>query len=137
MRIAIKALILVSFFYTIVEAAESETKNPAVLYPERYIKITEWSFYSARGVGIIHHVTIENTSDIAYKNIKVRVHYYSESYSNTGTQVGGETGVLPVLIPPHTKRTYLEGGTVLGAGSSNFYAGDIEVLEAIPVINES
>jgi hypothetical protein len=106
-----------------------------VLHPEQYIKITDWSFYVAwNGGAIIHHVTIENTSDIAYKNIKVRVSYYSQSYSNAGTEIGGEMGILPVTLSPHSKKTYLKGGAVLGLGSNGMYAGDIEVLGAVPLI---
>lgn len=130
MRIAIKALILLGFFCTIVRADEPGAINPPILHPEWYIKITDWSFYVAwGGEAIIHHVTIENASDVAYKNIIVRVRYYSRTY---GTQVGGETGILHVLVPPHSKNTYLKAGTVLGSGSNLFRAGGIEVLGATP-----
>jgi len=109
---------------------EQETKNLTMAqYPERYIKIIDRSIYVAwNGATIIHHVVIENTGDIAYKNIKVRVSYYSDS----GTMISGQTGVLPVTIPPHSKKTYLEGGIVLGMGSSGMHAGNIEVLGAVP-----
>jgi hypothetical protein len=135
MRIVIKSLILLSLFCSAGKADELETKNPIIVHPEWDIKITDWSFYVASRVAIIHHVTIENTSDIAYKNIKVRVSYYSTSSSNYGTQVAQETGILPVILPPHSKKTYLKGGTVLGAGSMSWYAGNIEVLEAVPIID--
>ncbi len=135
MRITIKALILLSLFCTVGKADEVETKNSMIIHPEWYIKIIDSSFYVASRVAIIHHVTIENTSDIAYKNIKVRVNYYSTSSSNYGTQVAQETGVLPVTLPPHSKETYLKGGAVLGAGSMSWYAGNIEVLEAVPIID--
>jgi len=46
---------------------------------------------------------------------------------------GGEAGILPVLVSPRSKKTYLRGGTVLGAGSNLFHAGGIEVLGAIPL----
>ncbi len=45
----------------------------------------------------------------------------------------GETGILPVLAPPRSKKTYLRGGTVLGAGSNLFRTGGIEVLGAVPL----
>jgi hypothetical protein len=114
---------------------ETQTPNTITMaqHPERYIKITDWSFYATRGVGIIHHVTIENTSDIAYKDIEVRVYYYSTSYSNFGTGISNETGVLKVVLPPNSKKTYLKGGAVFGAGSSLFQVGNIEVLGATPV----
>lgn len=131
MRIGIRALTLLSFFCAIGRAEELEARNLALLYPEPYIKITDWSFYIAwGGETIIHHVTIENTSDIAYKDIMVRVRYYSWTY---GTQVSGETGILPMLVPPRSKKTYLKGGAVLGAGSNLFRAGGIEVLGAVPL----
>ena len=132
--ITIKALILLSLFYTIGQADNAVTNESMILHPEQYIKITDWSFFVPFGkVAIIHHVTIENNSDIAYKDIKVRVSYYSGSYSNYGTKIGGETGILPITVPPHSKKTYLEGGSVLGSGSSLIYAGNIEVLGAIPL----
>ncbi len=133
MRTAIKALIFFSLFCITVNAEEAKTENFQISHPEWYIKITGFNVYSARGVGIIHHVTIENTSDIAYKNVKVRVRYNSTSYTNQGTEVATESGVLPLTLPPHSKKTYLEGGAVLGASSSGFDAGSIEVLSAIPV----
>jgi hypothetical protein len=106
-----------------------------ILHPEWYIKVLDWSVYSAwGGVAIIHHVTIENTSDIAYKDIAVRVLYYSYSYSDTGTLISQEVGVLPITLPPHSKNTYLKGGATLGASSMGTYAGYIEVLRAIPII---
>lgn len=60
----------------------------------------------------------------------VRVRYYSWTY---GTQVSGEMGILPMLVPPRSKKTYLKGGAVLGAGSNLFRAGGIEVLGAVPL----
>lgn len=133
MRLAMKILILVNLLFMLGNAEEAKTENSMIQHPEWYIKISDFNVYSARGVGIIHHVTIENTSDITYQNIKVRVRYKSSSYSNHGTVVATETGVLPVTLPPHSKKTYLEGGAVFGATSSGFYAGSIEVLGAIPL----
>ncbi|HLE25005.1 MAG TPA: hypothetical protein VI935_05075 [Thermodesulfobacteriota bacterium] len=132
--IAISGLILFTLFNLAGLSEETETPNTITMaqHPEWYIKITDWSFYATRGVGIIHHVTIENTSDIAYKNVEVRVHYYSTSTSNYGTEIGNETGVLNVVLAPHSKKTYLEGGAVFGAGSSLFNADNIEVLGALP-----
>ncbi len=135
-RIGIKALIILILIYGVGKAQEAGTKNPMILHPEQYIKVTDWSFYVASRVAIIHHVTIENTGDIPYKDIEVRVRYYSTSYSNYGTQVGGETGILHVTLPPHTKKTYLEGGAVLGSGSPLFYAGNLEVLGAVPIMDK-
>ena len=116
-------------------AEETQTQNTITMaqHPEQYIKITDWSFYATRGVGIIHHVTIENTSDIAYKDVEVRVYYYSTSYPNFETGISNEIGVLKVVLPPNSKKTYLNGGAVFGAGSSLFKVGNIEVLGATPV----
>ncbi|MGE5444093.1 MAG: hypothetical protein ACM3SR_05740 [Ignavibacteriales bacterium] len=135
-RIIIKALIMLILLYRIGKAEEAGTKNLMILHPEQYIKVTDWSFYVASRVAIIHHVTIENTGDVPYKDVEVRVLYYSMSYSNYGTQVSGETGILHVTLPPHTKKTYLEGGAVLGSGSTLFYADNLEVLGAVPLTDE-
>src|SRR3989304_350435 len=107
--IAIIGLMLFTLFNLSGLSEEKEIPTSMVQHPEWYIKITDWSFYATRGVAIIHHVTIENTSEIA-----------------------NETGVLNVVLPPHSKKTYLEGGAVLGAGSSLFNADNIEVLGALP-----
>lgn len=133
-RIVITVLILLSLFCVTVKAEEAEIKDSMILHPEWYIKITDWSFYTPFRTAIIHHVTIENTSDIAYKDVKVLVRYYSTSPSIYGTSVGGEIGVLPVTLPPYSRETYLEKGHVLGSGSSLFYADNIEVLGATPVL---
>jgi hypothetical protein len=128
--------LLVLFILSNLNGLSEETQTPNTTmaqYPERYIKITDWSFYATRGVGIIHHITIENTSDIGYKDVEVRVYYYSTSYSNFGTGISNETEVLKVVLPPNSKKTYLKGGAVLGAGSSLFNVGNIEVLRATPV----
>ncbi|MER3447773.1 MAG: hypothetical protein C4291_13480 [Candidatus Dadabacteria bacterium] len=132
-HIGIKALIILILLYGTGKAEEARMKDSMILHPEQYIKITNWSFYVASRVAIIHHVTIENRSDIGYKDIEVRVRYYSTSYSNYRTPVGGETGILHITLPPHTKKTYIQGGAVLGSGSSLFYADNIEVLGAIPL----
>ena len=130
--IVISLLMLFTLFNLSGLSEEKEITTTMVQHPEWYIKITDWSFYAARGVAIIHHVTIENTSDIAYKDVEVKIHYYSTSASNYGTEIGNETGVLKVVLPPHSKKTYLEGGAVFGAGSSLFNADNIEVLGALP-----
>src|ERR1700757_543735 len=118
MRIVIRALILLGLFYTLGKAEEVEIKDPIIAHPEQYIKIIDWSVYGTwSAVGIIHHVTIENTSDIAYKNIKVRVYYTSTSTAQQAIIISQETGILPITLPPHSKNTYLKGGTTLGAES--------------------
>ena len=134
MRIVIRALILLGLFYTLGKAEEVEIKDPIIAHPEQYIKITDWSVYGTwSAVGIIHHVTIENTSNIAYKNIKVRVYYTSTSTSQESIIISQETGILPVTLPPHSKNTYLKGGTTLGAGSQFMNPSRVEVIGATPV----
>jgi len=135
-KTAISILILLSLLYQPIKAEEGETLEFMIQHPEQYLKITNWSFYTAFRTAIIHHVTIGNTSDITYKNIKVRIRYYSTSPSNYGTQVGQEIGILPVTLPPHSKQIYLKGGAVFGAGSSLFYADNLEVLRATAILDE-
>jgi hypothetical protein len=85
----------------------------------------------------VYHVTIENTNEMAYKDIKVKVRYYSGSYSSAGTtEIGESMCILHVTLPPHSKRTYLEKGVALQQGSAcGLYLGaaDMKILGAIPV----
>lgn len=117
-------------------SAKSSSYNRQMLdHPEWYIKITDWTIYSTwSAVAIIHHVTIENTSDMPYKDVMVRVRYYQTSAPGAGTQIAQETGVLPVTLPPHSKDTYLRNGSTLGAASMFMYPKEIEVLGAVPIL---
>jgi len=136
-RIPIIVLIIITLFPINGKTQELRIQDPMILHPEWYIKVLDWSLYSVwSGVAIIHHVTIENTSDIAYKDIKVRVLYYSNSITDNGKQISQETGILPVVVPPHSKNTYLKGGSTLGASSMGMYAGYLEVLGAVPLIEQ-
>lgn len=103
-----------------------------VLHPEWYIKITDWSFYTAARVAILSSVTIENTSDVTYKDIRVKLIYTSYSQPAAGI-IATSTGTLPVTLPPKSKNTYLKGGLTMGAGNQNYDLSDIQVLSATPV----
>lgn len=133
-RIGVVTLILLAFFSVSGKPEEVQTTKPIIQRPERYIKITDWYVYGTWGaVAIIHHVTVENTSDIAYKDVKVRVYYTSNSASQERTVISQETGILPITLPPHSKKTYLRGGTTLGVASQFMNPSRIEVLSATPV----
>lgn len=104
---------------------------------EPVIKITGSSFFVALGGIAIHSFNIENKDDTAYKDIKVRVRYFS----NARTEVGSKTLVLPIVIPPNRSRSYTNKGELIqdtsnGAyGSAGAYSAKIEFLGAIPVID--
>lgn len=133
-HIWIITLTLTAFFSVSGKSEEVQTTNPVIQRPEQYIKITDWYVYGTwSAVAIIHHVTIENTSDIAYKDIKVRVFYTSTSTSQQGIVISQETGVLPITLPPHSKGTYLQEGTTLGVASQFMNPSRIQVLAATPV----
>jgi len=103
-----------------------------VLHPEWYIKITDWSFYTAARVAILSSVTIENTADVTYKDVRVNLIYTLYSQPAAGI-IATSTGMLPVTLPPKSKMTYLKGGQTMGAGNQNYKLSDIEVLSATPV----
>ncbi|MEQ9618313.1 MAG: hypothetical protein RIG61_03960 [Deltaproteobacteria bacterium] len=132
---------LIAFLAVSMAAAifpQSEAK--AELNESPGIKITDWSFYAAWGMSTMHNVTIENTSDVAYKEIKVRVSYYLSYYP---TQPSTAVLVLPVNLPPRSKDTYLEGGLASlivnpgGMFGMHLSSGEIEVLEAVPETAET
>ncbi len=103
-----------------------------VLHPEWYIKITDWSFYTAARVAILSSVTIENTADVPYRDIRVNLIYTSYSQPAAGI-IATSTGMLPVTLPPKSKNTYLKGGLTVGAGNQNYDLGDIQVISATPI----
>ncbi|MFI5322676.1 MAG: hypothetical protein ACHQ6U_03905 [Thermodesulfobacteriota bacterium] len=104
-------------------------------HPEWYLNIPDWSVYATwSAVAIIHGVTIENTSDIPYKDIKVRVTYTSNTSGGAGNVISQEVGVLPITVPPRSKDTYLKAGYPLGAGSQFMNPLAIQVLDATPVL---
>ncbi|HSE83337.1 MAG TPA: response regulator [Thermodesulfobacteriota bacterium] len=101
------------------------------------IRIIDWSFYTPwSGVAVIHHILIENTSDMNYNNIKVRVHYYTSSDDNR-TRRGEITATLPILVPPHSKKVYLKEGLALrgdfNINGMNVKNQSIEIVEAAPL----
>jgi hypothetical protein len=127
MRIVIWPYLFYCFYPLIVRSAELLKKNPMIRRrPEWYIEIFDWSFYVAwGGVAMIYNITIQNTSEISYENIKVKVPYYSTTGSNSGVQIGQETGSLPVILKPNSKKTYLKNGTALRLGSANLGTGSM------------
>jgi hypothetical protein len=132
--VKLKPLLVVLTIVSVVRADNQEKLKPMVDHPERYINISDWSFYATFGVGIIKSVTIENTSDITYKNVSIRLRYYSTSSRYYGRQISEGVGVLPVTVPPRSKRTYLKDGITFGQTPGQIYAGGLEVLGAIPVV---
>ncbi len=136
-HIATKFFILLVLFSTIAKAQELETPNSMILHPEWYIKVTDWSYYAASRVAMISHVRIENTADISYKNIKIKLNFYSTSYGNAGEQVSSTIGVLPITIPPHSKKTYLKGGMPIGMGVMSYRTKYVQVLGAVPIVKDS
>jgi hypothetical protein len=137
-RIILTLFLLQFLFLTQASIADEPdySANTMAAHPEWYIKVTDWSVYATwSAVAIIHHVTIENNSDIEYKDVKVRVSYSSESTGGAGQIVSQEVGVLPVTLPPRSKNTYLPSGHTLGAASTFMNPVDLQVLTATPVLN--
>jgi len=105
-------------------------------HPEWYLKISDWSVYATwSAVAIIQGVTIENTSGITYKDVKVRVTFTSNTAGGAGGVISQEEGVLPITVPAGSKDTYLRAGYPLGAGSQFMNPLAIQVLGATPVID--
>ncbi|MBI2487696.1 MAG: response regulator [Deltaproteobacteria bacterium] len=101
------------------------------------IKITDWSLYVAWGMPTLHNVTIENTSNTSYSDIKIKVlYYYSYSTDSAKLETGEVEGTLPVTVPAYSKKTYLQKGITLKQGSaSSMFAGakEINIIGATPI----
>jgi hypothetical protein len=114
------------------DASKFSYDSNQVLHPEWYIKISDWSYYTAARVAILSSVTIENTADVPYKDIRVKLIYTSYSNPNAGI-IATSTGVLPITLPPKSKNTYLKSGQTMGAGNQNYNVSDIQVISATPI----
>ena len=131
----ITILILLVAFAGFGKADEQVKLDYIHVHPESDLKITNWSMYSSwGGVGIINNVTIENSSDIAYKNPKVQVCYTAPAIGAIGI-IAQETGVLQITIPPNSKQTYLKGGATFGSKSQSMMPHSIRILKVTPVID--
>lgn len=140
--IGIKLMIAFLLFLGAASYAEEEPQpdkpnytSNQVLHPEWYIKVTDWSFFSVARVGMLSSVVIENTADIAYKDIDVRLLIYTNSPPAPGQTITTNIGVLPITLPPKSKKKYLKGGIPIGGGNQNYRVSDIQVLSATPIIN--
>jgi hypothetical protein len=134
-RIILTLCLLAIPFMSAPSYSQNYNDNTMAAHPEWYIKVTDWNVYATwSAVAIIHHVTIENNSDIEYKDVKVRVYYTSMSSGGAGSIVSQEVGVLPVTLAPRSKQTYLASGHTLGAASMFMNAVDLQVLTATPIL---
>lgn len=130
-----KFLAIFAFFFlispSILKAYESDSNEIKYMkkHPASFIKIHDYNVYATwSSVAILNNVIIENTGDIAYENIKVRICY--SSLSRPGNVISQEVGIIPVTIPPKSKNTYLNAGIPFGGGSQAMNAVDIQVLGA-------
>lgn len=134
--VALTALLLVSAFCYTERSAHSEDafdyNSNQVLHPEWFIKVTDWSFYTAARVAMLSSVTIENTSDVTYKDVRVKLLYTSYPAPVAGI-IATNTTTLPVTLPPKSKATYLKGGMTVGAGEQSYKLSEIVVISATAV----
>lgn len=129
------------FSFSLLSYAEdtTEAENPAsynsnqITHPEWFLKITDWSYFAPARVAMLSSVKIENTADIAYKDIKVRLLFNSSSGPAVGQTIATTQGVLPVTVPPKSADTYLKGGITMGAGRQGYRVSDIQILSATPI----
>lgn len=125
------SLFLALFIPSFLTADSADNKKIKYMesHPKSYIKIHDYSVYATWGsVAILHNVTIENTSDIAFENIKIRICY--SSLNRPGNVISQEVGIIPVTVPPHSNNKYLRAGIPFGGGSQAMNAVDIQVLGA-------
>jgi hypothetical protein len=133
-RTATKIFILLFLCSPLANAQGIDPTMSMKQHPERYIKVTDWSYFVAMRVAMISNVTIENTADIAYKDITIMLNYYSTSYGSVGQQVSSTIAVLPITIPPRSKGTYIKGGMPIGLGAQSYQTKYVQVLGAVPVL---
>jgi hypothetical protein len=119
----------------LIDAEEVKPTKSTIVHPEWYLKVVDFSYSIAVRVAIFSDFKIENTADIAYKDIKVKAWYYSTFPGSVGQIVTSTGGSLPVTGPPNSNNTYLKNGITMGAGSINYRVKYVEVIGATPVVD--
>ncbi len=115
------------------DPSKFEYESNQVLHPEWFIKVVDWSFFTAARVTMLSSVVIENTADVAYKDIKIRLLYTTYAGIAVGQTIATDTKVLPVKVPPNSTDKYLKGGITIGAGNQDYRVSEIQVLSATPI----
>ncbi len=117
MRLSIFTALALALFCWVALGVGLEGEARGEPNPVRDIKVIDWNFFvSWGGVAVIHHVTLENTSDFTYTDVLVKVKYYSRSAPSAGVMIASTSGVLKITVPPRSKKTYLKIGATLGMG---------------------
>lgn len=124
--IILPSLILFSFTNLIASNNIKDMKEN----PDRYIQVHDWGFYAVARVAILHHLTLKNESSLTYRDVKIRVNYYSTNPTNYGNKISQQEAVLKIIVPPKSKKTYLESGLPIGAGSHHMMAKNLEIISA-------
>lgn len=132
---AILFLMIFTLSSSFIEAEGVKPTKSMIVHPEWYLKVVDFSYFIAARVAIFSNFKIENTADIAYKDIKVKAYYYSTFPGSVGQIVSSTSGYLPVTVPPNSNSTYLKNGITMGAGSINYRVKYVEVLGATPLVD--
>ena len=116
----------------VLSADKSNNTKAMIDYPRLFIQIEDYSWYGTWGaVPIISHITIKNSSDFSYKDIKIQIFYYSTNVPKR--IISQQIGTLKIILPPHSNDTYLKSGVPFGAGSQFMTPAYIKVLDATVV----
>ncbi|MGB7293358.1 MAG: hypothetical protein WBD99_14380 [Thermodesulfobacteriota bacterium] len=67
-----------------IEAEEVKPTKSMIVHLEWCLKVVDFSYFSAARVAIFSNFKIENSADIAYKDIKVKDYYYSTFPGSVG-----------------------------------------------------
>lgn len=132
-------IVLLGFSISSHAQEPTPSPNPAsynsneITHPEWFLKVTDWSYFAPARVAMLSSVKIENSASIAYKDIKVRMLFYSTSGPAVGQTIATTQGVLPITVPANSADTYLRGGITMGAGRQGYRVSEIQVLSATPI----
>jgi LysM repeat protein len=94
------------------------------------IKVDRSSFYQPVGGLPVHSLTLSNEGDMAYRDIKLKISYYS----SLGMEMGYETVTLPIVVPPHSRKNYIKEGVSIKPNQGDVYSTNVEILGATPLM---
>ena len=110
MKTTIICLFLLLYLPSFITAANNTEGENSYMEnsPASYLIIHDYNVYATwSSVAILNNVEIENTGDVAYENIKVRIFY--TSFDRPGNVISQETGIIPITGAPSQQKKVFTG----------------------------
>lgn len=122
-------LFLLSLLSAEARALDMQFEDRMLENPSEYIEIHKWGFYNPFSVGVLHNITIENTSAVTYSDVEIKLSYFTPHNAENSTRLSYEKKTLDLILPAGTSKTYFtEGGVTVGTGYDRITRQKVEAV---------